>query len=107
MTNSFNLEELARYYDDHEVCRCGAQATDWHHAIKRAEKYADSLLNATPICRECHSHHGKLLRNYEPEIERNARRLHKEGYRLTQLDLNFLTKHDLVGIVEKILWKNS
>ena len=36
-SNCFNNDELARVYDDYESCRCGKQATDWHHAIKRFE----------------------------------------------------------------------
>jgi hypothetical protein len=105
MSNVFNREELARYYNEIEECLyCLKFSADcFHHVISRSRKYTGSILNATPLCNHsCHLPiHGEHMRreNQERFIVLNAKRLYREGYKLKQLDLDFIAEHNLAGII--------
>lgn len=109
MSNSFNQDELARWYEDVEKCLyCGKHKADcFHHVISRSRKYTNSILNASPLCNHsCHlPFHGEHMKreNQEKLILQNAKRLHKAGYKLTELDMKFLVEHDLLEIIKEIL----
>jgi len=109
MANSFNREDLARYYDDVEACLyCNKYRADcFHHCISRSRKYTNSILNASPLCNHsCHlPNHGDHMKreNQVKFIKQNAERLNREGYKLTELDMNFLVEHELLELIKKIL----
>lgn len=98
-SNSFNYDELARYYDEHEVCvLCGEYGADcFDHVILRANKYSNSLLNASPT----HNHkcniarHGEMhtFENQVKMLLKNMLRLRREGYKITELDNNFILEY--------------
>ena len=106
MSNSFNIEELQRYYNDTEECLyCHKFKADAvHHCISRGKKYTNSILNATMLCNHsCHlPFHGEHMKreNQEKFIRQNIERLYNEGYRINQLDLNFLAYHGLTDLIK-------
>jgi hypothetical protein len=109
MSNSFNRDELARWFDEYENCVwCGESGADcFDHVILRANKYSNSILNASPS----HNHkcninqHGKMHTrpNQEKMIKHNAKRLNAQRYKLTELDLNFIKEHNLIHVIADIL----
>lgn len=109
MANSFNREELQRYYNDVEICLfCKKYGADcMHHCISRSRPFTNSILNASPLCNHsCHlPNHGDHMRreNQVKFIRQNMERLHKEGYRLTELDMKFLKEHQLEELIKEIL----
>lgn len=98
-TNDFDKDKLARYYDEQEICvHCGEYSADcFDHVIPRANKYANSLLNASPT----HNHkcniakHGKMhtFDNQVKMLFKNMLRLRREGYKITELDNDFILEY--------------
>ena len=109
MSNSFNRNELARYYNDIEKCGfCGKHKADaFHHIFTRAGKYTSSIMNSMPLCNHsCHlPFHGDHMKreNQEKFIVMTAKRLHREGYKLTELDMDFLQENNLLELIKEIL----
>lgn len=100
-SHGFNNELLQRYYDEHEQCllckRAGADS--FHHAIPRSRRFTDSILNATPLHNQsCNiMRHGEIHR---PEttlafLRANISRLHRAGYKLQPVDVDFIKEHPL------------
>lgn len=109
MSNSFDIDELGKWYEDIEKCLyCGKYKADcFHHCISRSRKYTNSILNASTLCNHsCHlPFHGEHMKreNQEKFILKNAERLHKKGYKIKELDMNFLIEHNLLNLIKKIL----
>jgi hypothetical protein len=106
MSNSFKKEELQRYYNDVEKClHCKKYKADCiHHCISRGKPFTNSILNASPLCNHsCHLPiHGEHMKreNQEKFISMNIERLYNEGYKINQLDLNFLAHHGLTDLIK-------
>ena len=108
-TNCFNNQLLRRYYDDYQPCfgryidtdgnerDCGRyDSTDFHHNVPRNNRYADSPLNAVPICRRCHSNHSFVTRtdNQQIAFEKVVLHLVERGYKFTELDYQFVLHNE-------------
>lgn len=112
--NCFDNDELIKYYDDYEDCvwciierRKTTGADCFDHVISRKNKYTNSILNASPVHNQtCNiGEHGRMhtRENQEKMIYINAQRLHKQGYKLNENDLNFIKEHNLEEVILKII----
>lgn len=113
MSNSFNRDELARWYNDVEKCLvCNKYKADAvHHVFSRRRRFSSSILNASCLCNQsCHLKiHGWLIQRKQQEwlIGENAKRLNAEGYKLNELDMQFISEHNLVEIVGDVTNKEN
>lgn len=104
MSNAFKRDELARWYNDVEICLyCNKYGADaFHHCLSRSRKFSNSILNASPLHNHsCHlPNHGEHMQreNQEKFIRKNITRLLSEGYKLKELDIQFLTEHNLLDL---------
>lgn len=98
-SNPFDDTQLRSIYDDYEFC-CfcgGAYADCFDHVISRANKYTDSIVNASPM----HNHkcnigkHGEMhtFDNQVKLLKTNLRRLKTELYKLTDYDMKFIAEY--------------
>ena len=102
MKNSFNDEELQRWFaDNYECWKC--EMNHWncfHHIMGRDEgrtKAESSILNAAPLNNfECHLQvHGKLMteENQKLLLHKTMRYLLKQGYEFNEIDKLFIEKY--------------
>lgn len=104
----FNFEEAKQWFGEPAICRvCGDYGADaLHHAFSRSGEYTGSLLNAVPVHNfECHIRiHGELMKREVQEefVAVNYMILKKRGYKLKDLDLKFIAKYDLWGVIEEV-----
>ena len=109
MSNSFDREELANYYDEYEICRyCKKNGADaFHHIFSRSGRFTNSILNAIPLHNyTCHINiHGKLMTREQQEkfITQNLEYLHRKGYKLKKLDWDFIMEYNLLELIKKVI----
>lgn len=98
-SNSFDDNELRKYYNDYENCVwCGYKGADcFDHVISRKNKYTNSILNASPTHNQsCNiSRHGEMhtFDNQVKMILKNMQRLQREKYTITELDTQFINEY--------------
>ena len=109
-SNCFCNYTLQRYYADPVQClRCKRfNATEFHHNIPRAEKYADSILNACALCKDCHDNNGDLLNRdvQEAFIKQTVTHLAKSGYGFTDLDKKFIIEYGFLSVLNSLVDPN-
>lgn len=104
-SNCFDNDELARYYDEYQACaRCSKHnATDFHHNIPRSNKHTSSIINAIPLCRECHNDNATFT---SPDQQRkffewNMKWLLKRQYDIHEKDIDklyIMEYRDILGV---------
>ncbi len=102
MRNSFNQEELVRWFGDNYECWvCGMNHWNcFHHAVGRGagdSKCESSILNAVPLNNfDCHLPiHGELRKdeNVGKLLKKTLKFLLGNGYELNDKDKEFIEKY--------------
>lgn len=100
--NSFNREELNRWFGDNYECwYCGKNHWNcFHHAVGRGNgdsKCESSILNAIPLNNfNCHLRiHGELRldENVKIMLQKTMRYLLSRGYEFNEADKEFIMKY--------------
>jgi len=95
-SNCFDEDLLVMIYDDYEHCvHCGAAGADcFDHVEPRSGVFTNSILNASPTHNQkCNiSQHGEMhqFNNKIRMIKTNMERVFREGYKLQQVDRDFI-----------------
>ena len=108
LINSFDKTVLAEYFTSISCYDCGSNnPSDWHHILGRGwskgvrTKIFSSPLNASPLCRDCHSEDKRSQNGRCPLsdkalratlLQRTINHLIKNGYTLTDNDRAFRDK---------------
>lgn len=105
-SNCFSADELARYYDEYQMCfKCGMyNATDFHHNVERARPFTNSIINAIALCRDCHNDNSEFTHRPQQEefFIKNMKWLLKRGYTLTTLDKEYIVEYDFDKILNRL-----
>ena len=95
--NRFGNDLLRQYYDEIQQCfLCGQyRGSDFHHNTHRHYPEDASLLNAVPLCRECHTNDGAITKLEQQQVffERVLRHLFSQGYKLQEIDMLYLRRY--------------
>ena len=92
LKNPFSDKTRLLFIDVYSCFKCGSnQSVEMDHIMGRI---SNSPLNASPLCRKCHSEKA----GYDGKIEqlrKTAAYLKKTEYKLCEKDLNFLEMYKL------------
>jgi len=88
MKNNFTDEVRAEFIFENTCWRCNRPNPELHHILGRC---SNSILNAYPLCRTCHSKHSEMTKepNKKKFLNETIRFLAKSGYKWKIEDIKF------------------
>lgn len=92
MKNNFTEETRAEFIFETTCWKCDRPNPELHHILGRC---SNSILNAYPLCRTCHSHHIEMISedNKKKFLNETIRFLVKNNYKFKQKDIDFYLIH--------------
>ena len=89
LRNPFSQDTRELFYDARFTCwNCGGnQSVELNHTLGRE---SNSPVNASPLCRQCHSHVGHSFDEHKALFKKTLKYLAQRGYEFTNEDRAFM-----------------